>query len=114
MIRAYECNRNGRLWNDVIILDADTNDFTSFCYEIVSGKLVKFSEHVFKNDAQAWIKERSKALRYEEVSNDFLDSYELWNPQTDLTEDIIKAYQLYRYEPLTAANLKPTRFNFSK
>ncbi|MBT2759887.1 hypothetical protein [Paenibacillus sp. ISL-20] len=102
MIKAFECSRNGRRWNDVVVLDTDTNDFTTFCYEIVNSKLVKFSEHTSKNDAQAWIKERSKALKYEEVSNDFLDFYELWNPETDLTEDIIRKYQLYRYEPITA------------
>lgn len=103
MIKTFESSRNGKRWNDVVVLDTDTNDFTTFCYEIVSGKLVKFSEHTSKNDAQAWIKERSKALRYEVVSNDFLDSYEPWNPETDLSEDIIEEYQLIRYKPITAA-----------
>lgn len=102
MIRTFESSRNGKRWNDVVVLDTDTNDFTTFCYEIVSGKLVKFSEYTSKNDAKAWIKERSKVFRYEEVPNDFLDSYELWNPDKDLTEEIIKEYQLYRYEPITA------------
>jgi hypothetical protein len=80
MIRTFE-KKTGNAWNEVVITNTETNDFEQFCYEIISGKLVKFSEYKTTNDSKMFLKDRCKQLGYKEVNNDFLDNYPLWNKE---------------------------------
>lgn len=93
MIRTFEKKTVNR-WSEVVVVNTETNEFEQFCYQIVKGKLVRFSEHKTTNNAHWWIKERCKELKYTEVQNDFLDSYPLWNPAIDFTEEIRKQYSI--------------------
>jgi uncharacterized membrane protein YcaP (DUF421 family) len=90
MIRTFE--KKSKKWNEVVIVNTETNDFEQFVYEIINGKLLKFSEYKTKNDAKMWLKKQCKQYKYKEVNNDFLDQYPLWNPETDLTDEIRKKY----------------------
>lgn len=101
MIRTFEKECRGQRWNEVVIVDTVTNHFQQFCYEIINGKLLKFSESIvtpeskYPIDCTYWIKNNCQWFNYIEVEVDFLDKYPLWNPATDLTPEIKKEYQVY-------------------
>jgi hypothetical protein len=86
MIRTFE--KKKAKWSEVCIINLETNDFIQFCYEIINGKLLKFSEHADNFDVTYWVNNNRKWFKMVEVENNFLDFYPLWNPATDLTEEL--------------------------
>lgn len=95
MIRTFQKKSSNNRY-EVVILDTETNRFEQFFYEMFRGKLVKFAENVVTSkskypiDCNSWLKNNRKWFKYVEVNNNLLDGYQLWNTETDLTEDARK------------------------
>ncbi|MGG1664490.1 hypothetical protein [Brevibacillus sp. NRS-1366] len=98
MIKTFTKERQ-QGWTEVRVVNLETGEFKGFNVEIINGKKLVFTQFLNNTYKMGYEKPkeflfRAKEMGMKETPNDFLDLYPVWNPKTDLTEELREKHKV--------------------